>query len=108
MSGESVTKPKSRKVLRQGHAFPARNFSDCPSRARGREENITFVQPLPLPRISFARNFDHHQRLRGTNREIEELLISIDNCWMPEVHFPSLTFNVVAETINVLRKLSVA
>ena len=62
VSGESVTKPKSRKVLRQGHAFPARNFSDCPSRARGREENITFVQPLPLLRISFDRNFDHHQR----------------------------------------------
>ena len=28
-----MTKPKSRKVLRQGHSFPPTNFSDCPSPA---------------------------------------------------------------------------
>ena len=35
---ESVTKPKSRKVLRQGHTFPTPNFSDCPSRLASRKE----------------------------------------------------------------------
>ena len=33
-----MTKPKSRKVLRQGHSFPPPNFSDCPSRPASREE----------------------------------------------------------------------
>ena len=35
---ESVTKPKSRKVLRQGHSFPPPNFSDCPSQPASSEE----------------------------------------------------------------------